>query len=235
MGRIKEIIKRSIFNKAYILSDSHGQFLKHINFRVLLLIPEFYIVPGATASGLANPNSKTQARNIFLNVIEKIKRKDFVFFELGEVDCGFTLWFLHEKKKIPIEQLFDRAIKNYSDIILKAKEKTNRIVVFSAILPTIKDGVTFGPVANFRKDIKASQKQRTDLTLRFNQEIKKFCRQNNITFIDLDKKMLDKKTGLIKDYYLNDDPSDHHTNPIKTSKVIKKELFFKVLYLKIFK
>lgn len=235
MGRIKEIIKKAIFNKVYILSDSHGEFFKHINFRTLLLTPEFNIVPGATASGLANPNSKTQARKKFFNVIEKISKKDFVFFELGEVDCGFTLWFLHEQRNTPLEQLFDKAIKNYTDILLKAKEKTNRIIVFSAILPTIKDGTAFGPVANFRKDIKASQKVRTQLTLRFNQEIKNFCKQSRLVYIDLDKKMLDKKTGLIKNYYLNDNPADHHTNPIKTSKVIKQRLFFKVLYLKLFK
>lgn len=66
-----------------------------------------------------------------------------------------------------------------------------------------------GDVANLRKEIEASQVDRTKLTLTFNSKIKSFCKSNSITFVDLDRDTLGTN-GVLKNEYYSKDYLDHH-------------------------
>ena len=55
----------------------------------------------------------------------------------------------------------------------------------STVLPTINDMHNFGDVANRRKEVTTSQKERTNLTLEFNCLLADFAKKHNYIFIDL--------------------------------------------------
>ena len=116
------------------------------------IIPKIKVVHGATASGLSNPNSKTKAIVNFKYYIKKeVKKNDYVLFQLGEVDCGFTIWFRSIKHNISIEEQTDLAINNYTSLINETKNFTkNKIIICSAVLPTIKM-VLYREVTNLRE------------------------------------------------------------------------------------
>ena len=137
------------------------------------------IVHGATATGLANPNSKTQALGIFENYLKKeVNKDDYVFFQLGEVDCGFAIWYRAEKHGLSIQKQTQLAIDNYTSLILKASAiNGKKIIICSAVLPTIQENNNFGEVANLRKEVKANIKERTQLTLEFNKMLKKLVKK----------------------------------------------------------
>ncbi len=209
--------------RIHILSDSHGEVFKYVSFSSLGndVFPKYCIVPGATASGLVNPNSKTQAFPLFMNHLESfVFKKDYIILLLGEVDCGFAIWIRAEKHGISVTSQLKTTLGNYFNFIKNLKGESKRIIVCSAIPPTIKDGVSLGEVANLRKIVKASQKDRTDLTRKFNQELKKFCAENNFMFLDLDEILIDQKTGTVKEYFMNVDPKDHHLDHQKLAEVI---------------
>jgi hypothetical protein len=210
----------------HIISDSHGEAFEYLNWTKLNINPIYCIVQGATASGLANPNSKTKALPIFLNHIKKrIKKIDRIIFQLGEIDCGFTIWLRAEKKGIPIEEQLKITIDNYSKLLTEAQNRVlNPIIITSAILPTIEDGQDFGEIANLRKEVKATQLERTQLTLKFNQLIKDVCMQNDYTFIDLDLYILNKNTSLVKKEYKNNNKLDHHLAPKKLAILLNQKL-----------
>ena len=88
--------------KLHIIGDSHCCALKEINFSSFTPLEISYcIVPGATISGIQNPNSKTQALPIFQDYInEQIRPKDYTIVQLGEVDCGFTIWYKAENHNL---------------------------------------------------------------------------------------------------------------------------------------
>jgi hypothetical protein len=211
----------------HVIADSHGVALKKINFiENFDITANFCVVPGATASGLANPNSKTQAYPIFKNYLHRyVKKNDFVLLQLGEVDCGFIIWLKSNKKEVDSYETMKSTLATYIDFIDKSvKPITQKIIICSAILPTIADNTDLGEVANLRKEVKASQLDRTEMTLVFNKGLKKYSLQNYLFYLDLDSSLLDQTTKVICDEFLNLDKTDHHPNPEKIAAVYKNQL-----------
>lgn len=126
----KKISRRN--STIHILSDSHGEFFKKVDFTQFQLQPSFCIVPGATASGLANPNSKTKALPIFKEYLKKnFRRGDIIIVELGEVDCGFTIWLRSQREEISIETQLDQTLDNFEKFLNELKSfTTNKCICF---------------------------------------------------------------------------------------------------------
>ncbi len=178
-------------------------------------------VSGATALGLANPNSKTNAFEIFRHWLVQIPANRFIFFMMGEVDAGFVIWWRAQKHQLPISQMLEESVNNYFEFILNVHRSHPKLYVFSAPLPTLADGNNYGPkVRNYRKEVTANQKQRTELTLNFNKKIGVRLKNKGIDFIDLDSLSLDSKTGLVHKELVNSRAQDHHYEPAAFQKMI---------------
>ncbi len=91
--------------------------------------------------GLANPHSQTQAMPIFMEYLHRLNSLDHVVFCLGEVDCGFVIWYRAEKYGTSIMEQFELSLENYFNLIdayLKELLAAN-VIVCSTPLPTIPD------------------------------------------------------------------------------------------------
>ncbi len=99
---IDMIINHIAKEKIYVLGDSHVLVFKHPYFKLNFPFKNFEIcsVMGATASGLYNPQSKTQAYPIFKEKIRSISKGKKIIIMLGEVDTGFIIWYRANKKRI---------------------------------------------------------------------------------------------------------------------------------------
>jgi hypothetical protein len=69
--------------------------------------------------------------------------------------------------------------------------------------------MTGGEVAAARSEVKATQRERTELTLEFNRRVAAFCSEAGAVFIDLDPESIGAN-GLVRPALLNADSSDHH-------------------------
>lgn len=224
--RLRPFIKKKT---VHFIGDSHADVFWYMEFSPFYfwkIKPSIKIVHGATATGLANPNSQTKAIQEFKTYLSKeIQKDDFVVFQLGEVDCGFAIWYRAEKHGISINEQMKIAIKNYGSLINHAINVAgNNVIVTSAVLPTIKDNQSFGEVANLRKEVKQTIKRRTELSLSFNQSLKKLVEEKGISFLEMDDDLLNKNTGVINSDFLHPDPLDHHLNPGPLSKIIYPKL-----------
>src|SRR6185369_14773747 len=132
---------RSLFvrERIFILGDSHAAAFYHWWFdkKFPQLVFEIVSVNGATASGLENPNSKTQAYNIFDEALKKHSAKRYILL-LGEVDTGFVIWHRAQKHDVSIDQMLSQAVERYSRFISKV-QALGDVIVISAPLPTIPD------------------------------------------------------------------------------------------------
>ena len=99
-----------------------------------------------------------------------------------------------------------------------------KIIICSAVLPTIQENNNFGEVANLRKEVKANIKERTQLTLEFNKKLRRLADKNHLAFMDLDQSLLNEKTGVIHSKFLHKDSTNHHLDPSSIAKIISKEL-----------
>lgn len=206
-----------------VLGDSHTPIFSHSSFEKYF--PEFRFnvitVIGATASGLENPNTKTQAYPIFKEALEQ-STAEKVIVMLGEVDTGFVIWYRAQKYQESVSAMADRALNSYSTFLLEVAARFNLICI-STPLPTIQDDNDWGDVANARREVTATQLARTALTKEFNQKIQIFCKQHNIAYIMLDDVSVGKD-GLIKKELLNQNPNDHHYDPDAYSALLIEKL-----------
>lgn len=192
------------------MGDSHTAIFSDPEFRSF--VSKNYIccletVGGATISGLTNPNSKTNAQALFENAFQQIQ-PDVLVTQLGEVDTGFVIWYRAEKYRTSVTKMLETCIKNYKEFLTryKAKEKT---VVISAPLPTIRDDQDWGEIANLRREITATQKERTALTIEFNTRMSLLAKEIDVIHINLDNESMGAD-GLVAEFLLNDDVNDHH-------------------------
>lgn len=192
-----------------VLGDSHSPVFNHPLFKERFpdLLFNVLTVIGATASGLENPNSITQAYPIFRKAVMETTAKQVIVM-LGEVDTGFVIWYRAQKYQESVPVMMNKAISSYSKFLAELSMRF-KVVCISAPLPTIQDGNDWGDIANARREVTASQVERTALTLEFNRAMQQFCVQNDMCYIMLDSESLGED-GVVKTDLLNSDRSNHH-------------------------
>ena len=153
---------------------------------------------------------------MFMNALEPFNPKKSIVIQLGEVDCGFVIWYRAEKYGETVEKQFVQSLNAYEEFVEKLLSLGYRkIVLTSAILPTILDGQDWGEVANARTEVKASLHQRTDLTIEYNKNLRFIAESLGIRFVDLTDEVINPQTMLVKDTFLNPNTTDHHLDPEK--------------------
>jgi len=79
--------------------------------------------------------------------------------------------------------------------------------------PTILDGQDWGQVANLRREVKASLRDRTELTLEYNARLREWTSAHGCAFLDYEHEVLDARTGVVAEAFRNPNPRDHHLAP----------------------
>ncbi|MGY3642469.1 SGNH/GDSL hydrolase family protein [Pseudomonas sp. PK-RTE-24] len=207
-------------NSVLVLGDSHALVFSSEHMRDLFPDHVFEVtsVGGATVSGLQNPNAVTQAMPQYLAALQTTTAKTVIVM-LGEVDTGFVIWYRAQKHGSSVERMLEKAVGNYQNF-LQQIAKTNQVICISTPLPTIRDDMQWGDVANLRKEVTASLSQRTRLTIRFNSMMEAFCLEEGINHLNFDTLSTDE-TGCLKESLRNPDPSDHHYDPTAHAKMIE--------------
>jgi hypothetical protein len=213
----------------HCIGDSHVQNFEYL-FREYFLPRtdmRFCVVQGATNMGLANPHSQTQAMPIFMSYLNKVAGDDCVVFCLGEVDCGFVIWYRADKRETSVQEQFELSMANYFSLIEAYLNRISptQLIVSSVSLPTIPDDhLVMGEVANKRFSISATQRQRTDLTVKYNERLSEFCGKRGVHYLDLQRETLDQHTGVVSGGFLNENPLDHHLEPARLAHLIISKL-----------
>lgn len=203
----------------YFVGDSHVQSFEIAATLGLLHHPaRFLIVPGATAVGLRNPESRTQAFAQFKEALLPVQSGVVPVIQLGEVDCGFVIWWRNKTHEECIEAQLSASIAAYTYFIDSLLDDGYcQLVVTGAVPPTIRDGQKCGTVARARHLVTVSQYDRTNLTMRYNRMLAEMATHRNLIYIDISARVLDSSTGLVAEAYRNANPRDHHLHPLKAA------------------
>lgn len=222
---VESLHGRVTSRRLLVLGDSHAAVFRHLYWRFAFPSCAFRTVSvgGATASGAENPNSTTMAS---AHYDAALKRQDFdaILVSLGEVDTGFLIWHRSQTKRVSVEDSYAKTIERYYSFLQKLMPYAP-LCVLSTPLPTIGDVVeeSWGEIANLRKEVKANQLQRTELTLRFNRDVESFCHKHGIAYISLDSESLGND-GLVKRDLMNRDSRDHHYQDVPYCRMIRQPL-----------
>jgi hypothetical protein len=206
------------------LGDSHIKVLRDVSvpgarFRVR-------VIGGATATGVTNYGSKSGALATFTARLDRAKRWQEILIQLGEVDCGFVIWHRAKRHGLDVEEQLKFTLESYMTFLEQvATMGFRRVIVLSVPLPTIGDSSTeWGKVAYLRQEVTATQRERTALTLRFNQELCRGCKAIGVTFVDVTTGHYDAATGLLDRRFLRSTHVDHHLAAAPYAELISSEL-----------
>ena len=211
----------------YFLGDSHVRPVQAAIAQGLLSPYECRSeeVGGATAVGLRHPTSKTQALSLFRDRLEPFDLRIIPIFQLGEVDCGFVIWIRAQRHGDGVKAQLDAALEAYGGFLREMRDKGYvDLIVSSATLPTIRDGQLDGQIALLRAEVKATQRERTDLTLEYNDRLQALCAKEQLQYVDLTPDLLNPDTRLLHERFRHPDPNDHHLNPATAGPVWAKRV-----------
>ena len=211
----------------HVFGDSHAVVFREIARRGTLPHTSFdvAIVAGATAVGLANPNSRTRALARFDRIIRTLPERRPLLFMLGEVDCGFVIWWRAQRKRVSPGAELDRSLRHYMNFLERLlRNGRRRIVIAAAPPPTILDGQDWGEVANLRREVTASLRDRTDLTFEYNARLREWSRREGCSFLDYEAEVVDAHTGLVAARFRNPNPLDHHLAAAPFADVMARHL-----------
>ena len=188
-----------------VCGDSHSLVFEYSNDKQNTFNFHLCYVGGATAQGLVNPNSNTNALPIFAKKISENNLFDKILIVLGEVDCGFVIWVRSKRYNISIDEQIETCIHNLFNfienvIIHKGYEKSN-IILAGAVLPTIKDNTDKKYLYGARSEVDVSQYDRTQKTLEYNLKLQNKCKIYGYKYIEITPTILGEN-GIVKDYYL---------------------------------
>lgn len=212
------------------MGDSHIGVFDTISHRQPLWDLEICKVVGATAQGVVNPNSKTDSMAIFSDMIYKIQEpsKKFLLLNLGEVDCGFVIWYRAQKYNQSIQDQLNRSVTNYFrfiDSVVRNKFSPEQILIASVIPPTIEDNADPQYLAGARSEVYAGIVERTKLTAEYNEVLKSKCINEGFRYVDVFRRLISKKTGIIDPYFKHENPSNHHLSSRRSSDIWIEEIY----------
>jgi hypothetical protein len=204
-----------------VCGDSHANIFTYCNYRQQDFLFDVCAVGGATAQGLVNPNSKTNALGEYEKKLNSLKKKaNKIIFLIGEVDCGFVIWVRSKKYNISVDEQINNCVTNLfnfiKNIVIDKYGYTNEnIIVAGTVLPTIKDSTNPQFLLGERREVTENQLTRTKKTLEYNDKLEKECIKNNYKYFDITEYLFGGDC-IVKTDYLNNNPYDHHLDSGKT-------------------
>ncbi|MCK9284826.1 MAG: hypothetical protein M0P39_11145 [Rhodocyclaceae bacterium] len=211
-----------------ILGDSHAGVFEYI-FDNGLLLPHVInceIVGGATAYGLNNEASSTGAFRKFQEGFHRFEHYDVIVVMLGEVDCSSALWLKATKENRPAGEYLSHSMQGVRRLVdwIRRQEGKRKLVLAGSILPTVKDSQLDNQALEARRKIRVGQRARTDLVLRFNEELRNLAATLDVSYMDITAPTLDPETGLVIDDVLVQGRVDHHHSQSETAAYWVSEL-----------
>jgi hypothetical protein len=172
----------------------------------------------ATAYNLPKKNSSTKSNEKLFKVIDKLGKSDIVMLSFGEIDCRIHIYYQHKRSndKYSIEELIDRTISNYGEVMAQLKQRGVNLCIYS-VSPATKVG------NEYKYPFYGTPEVRSQINRMFNEKLRAFCKQSGYTFIDIYDKVADKDGLMLKEY----SGDDIHLNK-KAVKLVRAELREKI-------
>lgn len=182
-------------------------------------------VHGATARGSANPKTKTNSLEQFKAGLSG-KKAEKVIVGLGEVDCGYLIWYRNKHKGISLDQAMQESMDGMFLFIeqeVRTIYEPSEIILMSVIPPIIEDNTNPNFLEGRRADVNPTLDERFELTERWNNELLKRCDELGYTYINFNSKILDD-SNRVKQEYRSLNQWNHHLFESRTIPLVIEDL-----------
>ena len=226
-GPVRWFLTRGDRAVLYCLGDSHARVFERVREAHLLQRTTLDVtwVLGATALGMANPNSRSNALVDFRAALRGVPMQAPLVLLLGEIDCGYVLWYRAAHKGTNVREEFEQSLTNYTGFIEQLQDAGHTdVIVMTVPPPTIRDYATWGGLDNARRHVTASIEDRTRITAEYNERLREWAGRHGARVLDPEPDLMDPATGLVRDEFVNEDPLNHHLHPQRFAEVVAGRL-----------
>lgn len=200
-------------NKLIVFGDSHIEMYRPF-------VTDLCAVAGATAYGLINENSVTNAKGQFTSFITSTS-SNYIISCLGEVDCNSLVW--KKRETMSWKDLVKESIDRYINFL---SQFSCKFIVSCVPLPPVElynvPPFSTKPAQPFRIQVDWDKRLRTDIVNYFNLSMFNLCKQNDIFFLDFTEETKNNSGLLNMDFAINS--NNTHLDPIKMKSIIYKKL-----------
>lgn len=212
--------------RLHCFGDSHAYVFEHIRAHGMLAATCLTVtrVGGATAFGLANPNSATNALTVFRRTLAATPTEEPALFLMGEVDAGFLVWLRAQQRQTAVEDELAESLRRYTSFLEGVMATGRAVVVATVPLPTIVDYTSWSGLANARRRVRASIQERTVATRRYNDGLRRWAAATGACVLDTEADLLDERTGLVRPVFRHADPCNHHYDMAAFAPVVVRRL-----------
>lgn len=207
----------------YCLGDSHARVFDNIQERHLLngVTLDVTWVLGATALGLANPNSRSNALVDFRKALRGVPRDAPLVVLLGEIDCGYLIWYRADKYGHDVREEFEASLATYTGFLTELQHGGRSSIIVAVVPPpAVEDYADWSGLDNARKHVKATLGERTRLTQEYNDRLRDWAHAHGAQVLDYESDVLDADSGRIRPELMHDDPLNHHLHRERFPEVV---------------
>ena len=221
------LVRRSGRRLLFCVGDSHSRVFDALSVDGGLrhTVVDVHWVLGATALGLANPNSRTHALEQFRSALRHVPAEETLVVVLGEVDCGFLVWHRAQQRGTAVRDEAATSLARFTEFLesLLAEGRTS-LVVALVPPPTVPDYRQWAGLDNARRHVTASLEERTALTREYNDRLRAWAAAHDVRVLDYEQDLLDPRTGLVDERFRNPDPLSHHLERAAFARVVAGRL-----------
>ena len=200
-----------IIPSVFVIGDSHTNIFQNSP-----LFQVFHIGP-VTAYNLIKEGSSTKSSEKINEILNIVKKGDIVILVFGEIDCRIHIFYQYKKnhETQTISELIKKTIHNYCTFVRKIKKQEIEVCIYGITPPGEEGNIYNYP---YYADRKLQQK----IYHEFNSELKSYCNDFRINFLDIFPLVSDKSGFLLKEY---SDDGLHLNNKILPSieKMLQKK------------
>jgi hypothetical protein len=173
----------------HVIGDSHV-----ITFRGSMPFLAHHL-GAATAYNLIKKDSSTRSNEKLFRIVRRLGKKDKVMLLFGEIDCRIHIYYQHKKSngKHSIEELIDRTISNYGEVMAQLRQRGVNLCVHS-ISPATEVG------NEYKFPFYGTPEIRSQINRMFNEKLKAFCDSSGYIFINIYERVADKNGLMLREY-----------------------------------
>jgi hypothetical protein len=186
---------------------------------------QLVVVSGASATGIGNLDSETQALRRFRAATARLGRASTVLVSLGEVDVGFLAFARVQGRGGSVRAHADVAFEGYVGFLeAEILRRGARLLVLSVTPPTVQDYSTWTDQQNARRHLEASWAERAELTGEWNDRLGSWCEANGAVWLDMTPHVTEPGTMQVRPEWLNPGPDEQHLHPHRQAALLAKLL-----------
>jgi hypothetical protein len=168
-------------------------------------------VGGATTVGMRNPNVAVNALGIYRSFLQDKSRQATIILQLGEVDCGFVMWYRSQRNNEPLVDQMRASSAAYLGFLHEIRYMGFLdIVITGATLPSIQDGHDWGDSTDKRRDVTNTLLERTKLTIEYNKALQIHAKELGLRYLEVSTELVDPATKTVQPRFLSANPHDPH-------------------------